>query len=105
MLRRPPRSPRTYTLFPYTTLVRSFFRAWELAGVYPAILDDKIVGESARNLFADAREMLGRIVSEGWLHARGVAGLWPCRREGDDVIIHLVEEERHVRVQIGRAHV
>src|SRR3546814_20781038 len=64
--------------------------------------DLKIVGESARNLFADAREMLGRIVSEGWLHARGVAGLWPCRREGDDVIIHLVEEERHVRVPFLR---
>src|SRR3546814_17043467 len=79
-----------------------FFRAWELAGVYPAILDDKIVGESARNLFADAREMLGRIVSEGWLHARGVAGLWPCRREGDDVIIHLFEEERPVRVPFLR---
>lgn len=82
-----------------------FFRAWELAGVYPAILDDEIVGESARNLFADARAMLDTIIAEGWLHARGVAGLWPCRREGDDVIIHLEEEERHVRVPFLRQQV
>jgi cobalamin-dependent methionine synthase I len=55
-----------------------FFRAWELHGNYPAILDDAVVGESARQLFADAQAMLDRIVSEKWLRARGVAGLWPC---------------------------
>ncbi|TVV71241.1 methionine synthase [Sphingomonas solaris] len=64
-----------------------FFRAWELAGNYPAILDDKIVGESARSLFADAQEMLDRIIAEKWLTARGVAGLWPARREGDDIVV------------------
>jgi len=64
-----------------------FFRAWELAGNYPAILDDKVVGESARGLFADAQAMLDRIIAEGWLTARGVAALWPCRREGDDVVL------------------
>jgi 5-methyltetrahydrofolate--homocysteine methyltransferase len=64
-----------------------FFRAWELAGNYPAILDDEIVGESARNLFADAQAMLDQIITEKWLTAKGVAGLWPCRREGDDVVI------------------
>jgi 5-methyltetrahydrofolate--homocysteine methyltransferase len=66
-----------------------FFRAWELAGVYPAILDDEIVGESARNLFADARAMLERIVSEKWLTAKAVCGFWPCARDEDDVILHL----------------
>ncbi|WP_242186999.1 methionine synthase [Sphingomonas sp. CARO-RG-8B-R24-01] len=66
-----------------------FFRAWELAGNYPAILDDEIVGESARNLFEDAQAMLDRIIAEKWLTAKGVAGLWPCRREGDDVVISL----------------
>jgi 5-methyltetrahydrofolate--homocysteine methyltransferase len=66
-----------------------FFRAWELAGNYPAILDDEVVGESARSLFADAQKMLDRIVAEKWLTARGVVGLWPCRREGDDVIVHI----------------
>ncbi|MGK6318276.1 methionine synthase [Sphingomonas sp. DT-204] len=64
-----------------------FFRAWELAGVYPAILDDKLVGESARSLFADAQRMLDRIVAEKWLTARGVVGLWPCVRHGDDVFV------------------
>jgi 5-methyltetrahydrofolate--homocysteine methyltransferase len=64
-----------------------FFRAWELAGNYPAILDDEIVGESARNLFADAQAMLDRIIEKKWLTAKGVAALWPCRRDGDDVLI------------------
>ncbi len=62
-----------------------FFRSWELAGTYPAILDDEVVGESARALKADADAMLQRIVGEKWLTARGVCGLWPCRREGDDI--------------------
>jgi len=63
-----------------------FFRAWELAGNYPAILDDAVVGESARSLFADAQEMLGQIVAEKWLTAKGRVGLWPVRREGDDIV-------------------
>ena len=65
-----------------------FFRAWELAGNYPAILDDEIVGESARALWADAQAMLDKIIAEKWLTAKGVAGLWPCRREGDDIVVH-----------------
>jgi 5-methyltetrahydrofolate--homocysteine methyltransferase len=64
-----------------------FFRAWELAGNYPAILDDAVVGESARSLFADAKAMLEQIVAEKWLTARGVVGLWPCHREEDDVVL------------------
>ena len=64
-----------------------FFRAWELAGNYPAILEDAVVGESARSLFADAQAMLDTIIAEKWLTAKGVAALWPCRREGDDVVI------------------
>ncbi|UVO52453.1 methionine synthase [Sphingomonas sp. SUN019] len=66
-----------------------FFRAWELAGNYPAILDDAVVGESATSLFADATAMLDRIVAEKWLTARGVAGLWSCARHDDDVIVDL----------------
>ncbi|MEQ8772788.1 MAG: vitamin B12 dependent-methionine synthase activation domain-containing protein, partial [Erythrobacter sp.] len=65
-----------------------FFRAWELHGNYPAILEDDVVGETARSLKADADAMLEKIISEKWLTARGVAGLWPCVREGDDVTIH-----------------
>ncbi|WP_340316899.1 methionine synthase [Rhizorhabdus argentea] len=64
-----------------------FFRAWELAGNYPAILDDAIVGESARSLFADAQAMLDTIIAEKWLTAKGIAALWPARSEGDDVLV------------------
>jgi 5-methyltetrahydrofolate--homocysteine methyltransferase len=69
-----------------------FFRAWELAGTYPAILSDPVVGESARALHADAQAMLDRIVAEKWLTARGVAGFWPCAREGDDVVVYSSQE-------------
>ncbi|WP_374415003.1 methionine synthase [Novosphingobium colocasiae] len=64
-----------------------FFRAWELAGTYPAILEDDVVGESASSLYADARAMLDRIIAERWLTARGVCAFWPAKAEGDDVIV------------------
>jgi 5-methyltetrahydrofolate--homocysteine methyltransferase len=64
-----------------------FFNAWELAGRYPDILDDAVVGAQARELFADARAMLDRIVAEKWLVARAVVGLWPANSVGDDVVL------------------
>ncbi|MES3097956.1 methionine synthase [Sphingomonas faeni] len=64
-----------------------FFRAWELAGNFPAILTDEVVGESASSLYADAQAMLDTIVAEKWLTPRGVVGLWRARREGDDVVV------------------
>jgi 5-methyltetrahydrofolate--homocysteine methyltransferase len=64
-----------------------FFNTWELSGHYPQIFDDAIVGKQARELFDDAQEMLKRIVGEKWLTARGVIGLWPAARVGDDVVI------------------
>ncbi len=64
-----------------------FFRAWELHGNFPAILTDEVVGETATQLFADANAMLDQIIAEKWLTARGVAGLWPCGRDGDDVVL------------------
>ncbi|RIV75597.1 methionine synthase [Pelagerythrobacter aerophilus] len=82
-----------------------FFRAWELAGTYPSVLDDEVVGESARQLFADAQAMLEKIVAEKWLTAKGVCGLWPCARDGDDIEIHLAEEERHVQMPFLRQQV
>ena len=81
-----------------------FFRAWELHGVYPGILTDEVVGESATNLFADANAMLDKIINEKWLRARGVAGLWPCARDGDDVVVHLDNEE-HVRLPFLRQQI
>ncbi len=73
-------------LVPYIDWV-PFFRAWELAGNYPAILTDPVVGESASALFADAQAMLDRIVADKWLTANAVAAFWPARRDGDDVLI------------------
>ena len=64
-----------------------FFQTWELAGRYPAILDDAVVGGEARKLYQDARAMLDRIVAEGWLKARAVVGLWPAASVGDDVVL------------------
>jgi 5-methyltetrahydrofolate--homocysteine methyltransferase len=62
-----------------------FFNTWELSGHYPQIFDDAVVGKQARELFDDAQKMLGLIVAEKWLTARGVIGLWPAQRVGDDV--------------------
>ncbi|HEY1448615.1 MAG TPA: methionine synthase [Caulobacteraceae bacterium] len=64
-----------------------FFGAWELVGRYPAILEDDVVGEAARGLFADATAMLDKIVQERWFQARGVVGLWPANADGDDIIV------------------
>jgi len=63
-----------------------FFQTWELAGPYPAILTDEIVGESARRLFSDGKRMLRRIVEGRWLRANGVVGFWPAATVGDDDI-------------------
>lgn len=79
-----------------------FFRSWELAGTYPAILEDEIIGESARSLYADARAMLDRIIAEKWLTAKGVAQFWPCARHGDDVILHPNDDELSVRLPFLR---
>ncbi|WP_426693140.1 methionine synthase [Sphingomonas sediminicola] len=64
-----------------------FFRAWELGGNYPAILDDEVVGESARSLFNDAQAMLDKIIAERWVTPKATVGLWRCKREGDDVLV------------------
>ncbi|MBK8629406.1 MAG: methionine synthase [Sphingomonadales bacterium] len=82
-----------------------FFRAWELAGNYPAILSDEVVGESATTLFNDANAMLDQIIAEKWLTAKGVVGLWPCASDGDDVTIHLPEEEENVTLSFLRQQI
>ena len=64
-----------------------FFSAWDLHGRYPQILDDKVVGEPARALFADAQEMLKDIIANKRLTAHGVAGFWPANARGDDVVL------------------
>ncbi|MDR5865810.1 methionine synthase [Halomonas koreensis] len=71
-----------------------FFMSWELAGKYPKILDDEVVGEAARSLFADARAMLARLIDERLVQARGVIGLWPANSVDDDVIEVYADESR-----------
>ena len=71
-----------------------FFQTWDLAGPYPKILDDEIVGEAARKVFADGQAMLRRIVEGRWLTANGVFGFWPANTVGDDTIEIYTDESR-----------
>jgi len=63
-----------------------FFATWELTGKYPAILNDPTLGEAARGLYADAQDMLQRMIAEGWFTARAVIGFWPANSDGDDIL-------------------
>ena len=73
-----------------------FFQTWELQGTYPRILEDAVVGEAARNVFADAQRMLERIVAERWLTAQAVVGLWPANSVGDDIEVYTDESRTEV---------
>jgi 5-methyltetrahydrofolate--homocysteine methyltransferase len=64
-----------------------FFKTWDLAGTFPQILSDDIVGDQARELYTDALEMLKKISDEKWLVSKGVLGIWPAAKRGDDVDI------------------
>ncbi|WKW11126.1 methionine synthase [Pseudogemmatithrix spongiicola] len=82
---------RVFDEFPLEELVpridwTPFFQTWELAGSYPAILEDKVVGEAARNLWNDAQAMLEKIVDEKWLRARAVVGFFPAWSDGEEQI-------------------
>lgn len=69
-----------------------FFMTWSLAGKYPRIMEDEVVGEEAQRLFADANAMLDRLSQQSLLKPRGVVGIFPANRVGDD--IHLYSDER-----------
>jgi 5-methyltetrahydrofolate--homocysteine methyltransferase len=93
---RPPRpvflGVKAFADYPLAELVdyidwTPFFSTWELTGKYPAILDDHKFGEAARALYADAREMLEKIVAERWFRAGAVIGLWPANARGDDILV------------------
>ncbi|MCS3746305.1 methionine synthase [Xanthomonas sp. 3793] len=93
-----PRQPglhvfNDYPLQELTQLIdwTPFFQAWELAGKFPAILSDEIVGTQASELYRDARRMLKQIVDEKWLTAKAVFGLWPANSVGDDVEVILTD--------------
>jgi 5-methyltetrahydrofolate--homocysteine methyltransferase len=65
-----------------------FFQTWELTGRYPKILTDSKVGEAATRLFADAQDMLKRMVAEKWITANAVIGFWPANAIGDDIELY-----------------
>ena len=74
-----------------------FFQTWDLAGKYPAILDDEVVGEEARKVFADAKTLLRRIIDNHWLTANGVLGFWPANTvRDDDIELYANESRREV---------
>jgi len=97
-----PRDPGIHVFdnYPLAELVdyidwSPFFDAWEMKGRYPEVLDDPTVGEQATILFDEAQTMLQRIVSEGLLRARGVAGIFPAHGVGDDIAVLADDGERH----------
>ena len=69
-----------------------FFQTWDLAGPYPAILKDEIVGAEAVRLMSDARRMLTRLIDGRWLTAQAVVGLYPANQSGDDIVVWTNEE-------------
>jgi 5-methyltetrahydrofolate--homocysteine methyltransferase len=71
-----------------------FFQTWDLAGPYPAILTDEVVGEQATKVFADAQAMLKKIIEGRWLSANGVIGLYPANTANDDDIALYTDETR-----------
>ncbi|QFS62180.1 methionine synthase [Pantoea dispersa] len=73
-----------------------FFMTWSLAGKYPRILEDEVVGEEATRLFADANAMLDNLSAQGTLRPRGVVGIFPANRVGDDIEIYRDETRREV---------
>lgn len=98
----PPSAPnflglRSFDAYDLAELARHidwspFFQSWDLVGRFPAILDDDVVGEAARTLWADAEPLLNQIVQEGRFTAKGVVGFWPAQARGDDIVVY--EDER-----------
>src|SRR5262245_31073655 len=90
---------RPFTAYPLAELVpyidwTPFFATWELAGKYPRILEDNVVGSEARKLLADAEAMLRRIIAGNWLTASAVIGFWPANAVGDDIELYNDETRR-----------
>ncbi|MCX7356966.1 MAG: methionine synthase [Alphaproteobacteria bacterium] len=97
---------RSFENYPLEELVpyidwTPFFASWDLVGRYPAILEDDIVGDAARNLYRDARAMLEQLVAERWVKASGVIGFWAAQRDGDDVVLFADEKRKK---EIARLH-
>jgi 5-methyltetrahydrofolate--homocysteine methyltransferase len=84
---------RSFNNYDLAKLVRyidwsPFFRAWEMKGRFPDLLDDPVSGPAARSLFDDAQAMLKRIIEERWLTARASIGFWPAQAADDDIVLY-----------------
>ncbi len=79
-----------------------FFQAWELAGKFPKILEDEVVGAAAQDLYRDARSMLSHVIKEGWFNARAVIGLWPANSIEEDDIVVFSDDSR--TTELARLH-
>jgi len=77
-----------------------FFASWDLAGRYPAILEDEVVGEAASDLWRDAQAMMQQIVGQGWFKPKAVVGFWPAARDGDDIKLEGGETFHTLRQQM-----
>lgn len=102
---RPPQprllGRRVFKNFDLTELAKyidwgPFFQTWDLAGPYPAILDDEVVGEQARRVFADGQAMLKKLIEGRWLSASGVLALYPANSVGDDIEFYTDESRTEV---------
>ena len=76
-----------------------FFQTWDLAGSFPKILDDTVVGEAARSVFADGKAMLEQIISERWLTANAVFGLYPANAVGNDIEVYTDETRSQTQMR------
>jgi len=77
-----------------------FFQSWQLAGKYPDILADPIVGHEATRLYDDANAMLDQLIAEEWISANAVIGLFPANSDGDDIIVYTDDTRSHERVRL-----
>jgi len=68
-----------------------FFQTWDLAGKFPAILDDEVVGVEARRVYQDAQAMLEKLIKGQWLQADAIIGLFPANSDGDDILFYADE--------------
>jgi 5-methyltetrahydrofolate--homocysteine methyltransferase len=107
---------KVFNDFPLDKLVERidwtpFFQTWELAGKFPKILDDEVVGTHAKQLYSDAKAMLESIVAEKWITANGIIGFYPANSQGDDILVYqdetrsqVVERLCHLREQKDKAN-
>ena len=73
-----------------------FFQTWDLAGPFPQILKDEVVGHEAQRVFSDGKRMLQRLIEGRWLTANAVMGFWPANRVGDDIVLYTDESRTQV---------